>query len=159
CTIANNVGLGQDVFINDAIVHQPGSGGIESNSRTPTLTISNSIIAGNTGGDIHGNDGGVDSTDHNFIGEEHPGVNPMLAPLADNGGPTQTMKLLPGSPCINAGDPNAPASDFDQRGPGFPRVAGGNIDIGAYEASNATPAGSSAPLTVTEDGSGMVQLT
>lgn len=34
------------------------------------------------------------------------GQDPLLGPLADNGGPTRTHALLPGSPAINAGDPN-----------------------------------------------------
>jgi hypothetical protein len=63
------------------------------------------------------------------------GGNAMLAPLADNGGPTLTHALLSDSPAINAGDPTIPfdPDQFDQRGPGFPRVLGGQIDIGAFE--------------------------
>jgi hypothetical protein len=62
------------------------------------------------------------------------GVAPLLGPLADNGGPTLTRALLPGSVAIDAGDPSfAGPPDFDQRGPGFPRVAGGRIDMGAFE--------------------------
>ena len=62
----------------------------------------------------------------------------MLGPLANNGGPTLTHALLPGSPAINAGDPAAMAGLdgiplYDQRGEGFDRVAGGRIDIGAFE--------------------------
>lgn len=62
------------------------------------------------------------------------GADPQLGPLQDNGGPTATHALLPGSPAINSGDP-AVADDppFDQRGPGFPRVHGGNVDMGAFE--------------------------
>ena len=53
-------------------------------------------------------------------------ANPGLGPLANNGGPTQTIALLPGSPAIDAGS-NALAVDpttgqpltTDQRGPGF----------------------------------------
>src|SRR5262249_44043164 len=57
--------------------------------------------------------------------------DPKLGPLADNGGPTQTMALLPGSPALNAAGPAlAPATD--QRG--FAR--GAAPDIGAYEASH-----------------------
>src|SRR5438045_8503037 len=55
-------------------------------------------------------------------------TDPLLGPLADNGGPTRTHALLPGSPAINAGNSSgAPATD--QRGAG--RV--GPVDIGAYE--------------------------
>lgn len=57
-------------------------------------------------------------------------TDPELGPLADNGGPTLTMALLPSSPAIDAGD-NSAAQPTDQRG--FPRVVGPTIDIGAYE--------------------------
>ncbi|HWM89691.1 MAG TPA: IPTL-CTERM sorting domain-containing protein [Thermoanaerobaculia bacterium] len=62
------------------------------------------------------------------------GVDARLAPLADNGGPTQTHALLPDSPALNAGNPliaSAPATD--QRGPGFARIVGGRIDVGSFE--------------------------
>lgn len=67
------------------------------------------------------------------------GLDPMLAALADNGGPTQTQALQPGSPAVDAGDPagctdgfgNALA--FDQRGSGFGRVSGARCDMGAFE--------------------------
>jgi hypothetical protein len=58
----------------------------------------------------------------------------MLGPLQDNGGPTATHALLSGSPAINAGDPNFTPPPLDvQRGPGYPRVSGGRIDIGSFE--------------------------
>jgi len=58
----------------------------------------------------------------------------MLGPLQDNGGPTFTHALLPGSPAINAGNPSfTPPPRYDQRGPGFRRVVHGRIDIGSYE--------------------------
>jgi hypothetical protein len=60
------------------------------------------------------------------------GVDPKLGPLANNGGPTQTMALLAASPAIDAGDPNqASLPPTDQRG--LPRVAHGRVDIGAFE--------------------------
>ena len=57
-------------------------------------------------------------------------TNPLLGSLTNNGGPTLTMALLPGSPAIDGGD-NAAAPPTDQRG--FPRLVGPTIDIGAYE--------------------------
>jgi hypothetical protein len=61
-------------------------------------------------------------------------TDPMLGPLQDNGGPTFTHALLPGSPAINAGDPNINCVQcYDQRGPGYDRVRGGRIDIGSFE--------------------------
>ena len=65
-------------------------------------------------------------------------TDPLLGPLQNNGGPTFTHALLPGSPAIDAGDPNfTPPPSTDQRG--FTRIVDGNsdtvarIDIGAYE--------------------------
>jgi CSLREA domain-containing protein len=57
-----------------------------------------------------------------------------IGPLQNNGGPTPTHALSVDSPAVNAGNPNfAPPPATDQRGAGFPRIAGGRIDIGAYE--------------------------
>lgn len=55
-----------------------------------------------------------------------------LGPLADNGGPTRTMELLPGSPAIGAGDPVA-FEIVDQRG--RLRIAGA-ADVGAYQTAS-----------------------
>ena len=60
------------------------------------------------------------------------GDDPMLAPLAGNGGRTLTHALLAGSPAIDAGNNGGGFAD-DQRGPGFPRVVGARADIGAFE--------------------------
>lgn len=67
-------------------------------------------------------------------------VDPLLGPLADNGGPTRTAALLPGSPAIDSAGTISPRDDagnlivFDQRGVGFPRVVGSSVDLGAFEA-------------------------
>ena len=58
------------------------------------------------------------------------GVQPLLGPLADNGGPTQTHALLAGSPAIDAGDDTA-APATDQRGVARPQ--GARSDIGSVE--------------------------
>jgi hypothetical protein len=63
-------------------------------------------------------------------------VNPLLAPLGNYGGPTQTMALLPGSPAINAGATNSNTPTHDQRG--FSRIRLGKIDIGAFESRGFT---------------------
>lgn len=65
------------------------------------------------------------------------GVDPLLGPLADNGGPTPTLALLAGSPAIDAGD-NAtclrPGIDnIDQRGLVRITEVDPVCDIGAYE--------------------------
>jgi hypothetical protein len=66
-----------------------------------------------------------------------------LGPLQDNGGPTWTVALLPGSNAIDGGDPVFGCIDYaakpfttDQRG--FPRVVGVRCDIGAFEYSPLT---------------------
>jgi hypothetical protein len=55
-------------------------------------------------------------------------ADPLLLPLADNGGPTQTRALQAGSPALDAGNP-ATCPSLDQRG--YLRL--GQCDIGAYE--------------------------
>jgi hypothetical protein len=65
---------------------------------------------------------------------DHP-IDPRLGPLGSNGGRTSTHALLPGSPAIDAGDPKfVPPQEFDQRGPGSPRIWNARVDIGAFEA-------------------------
>jgi CSLREA domain-containing protein len=61
-------------------------------------------------------------------------TDPLLHPLADNGGGTFTHALRWGSPAIDAGDPAfTPPPAYDQRGVGFPRIINARVDIGAFE--------------------------
>jgi hypothetical protein len=121
----------------------PATGGGLNNQAT--LQTSDTILAGNTvtgpgtntSPDLAGNLG---SLGYNLIGNSQGGsgfdpsdllnVDPQLGPLQDNGGPTQTMALLAGSPALNAGDPNQ-LGTADQRG--VVRTRG--VNIGAYQAS------------------------
>lgn len=64
-------------------------------------------------------------------------VDPLLGPLQDNGGPTPTMALLPGSPALDGGVPVAGVTS-DQRG--VPRPQGAAPDIGAFESAGLAPA-------------------
>ncbi len=78
--------------------------------------------------------------DETVPGSNLLGFDPGLDSLQDNGGATLTHALLPGSPAIDAGDPDFnPPPSSDQRGVGFPRVVGGHIDIGAYEVQPTGP--------------------
>ena len=61
-------------------------------------------------------------------------ADPLLGPLADNGGPTLTHALLPGSPALDEiPPPYNGALPTDQRGFARPYPAGGFADIGAVE--------------------------
>jgi hypothetical protein len=83
-------------------------------------------------GDGTGMTGLSDGVNGNLVGSAANPIDPLLGPLDDNGGPTLTHALLSGSPAIDAGN-NAYATDWDQRGPGYPRIVNGIIDIGAFE--------------------------
>ena len=127
----------------------------------PVPVLHNTLIAGNFRGatgttrdDVHGalNSSGdynligdgtgmtglSDGVNGNQVGTAANPIDPLLGPLDNNGGPTLTHALLSGSPATDAGN-NAYATDWDQRGEGFPRIVGiidpGNpmIDIGAFE--------------------------
>lgn len=115
-------------------------GGAISSWENSTPTITNSILWGNTPDQISG----LATVTYSDVqgSDVYPGTgninqDPLLGPLADNGGFTLTHALGAGSPAIDAGDPtNCPATD--QRG--FPRpidgdgINGPRCDMGAYEA-------------------------
>src|SRR5262249_31321095 len=61
-------------------------------------------------------------------------ANPLLGTPANHGGRTLTILPQSGSPAINAGVTSlAVRLAYDQRGPGYPRVVGSAVDIGAVE--------------------------
>jgi hypothetical protein len=110
------------------------------------ITFQNSIVANNAAGNCENpvaSDGYNLASDGtcNFNG---PGdlnnTNPLLGPLQNNGGPTQTQALLSGSPAIDAGNPNGCTDgnghplDTDQRGVARPdKEDTGGCDMGAFE--------------------------
>jgi hypothetical protein len=113
-----------------------------------SLTLKNTIVARNTadgsGGDCLGT---MTSDGHNLDSDgscglaaagDQSGVDPMLGPLANNGGPTGTHALFSGSAAVDAGSHDCPPPAVDQRG--FPRPEGAACDIGAFELGKPVPA-------------------
>jgi predicted outer membrane repeat protein len=102
---------------------------------TGTLNYANTIITSFLTSFACFNDGGaISHNTHNLVQdgscESELSGDPMLGLLADNGGPTLTHALLPGSIAIDSGDINF-CPEADQRGVIRPQGAG--CDIGAYE--------------------------
>jgi hypothetical protein len=110
--------------------------------KSGTLTLNNTILAGGDSSVQIAAPGGTLTGSHNLIEGQSPAgltdtitAAPLLGPLQDNGGPTRTRALLPGSPAIDAGSTALvpPGLATDQRGPGFARIVGGAVDLGAFE--------------------------
>ncbi len=137
---------------------------------TGTLNLRSSIVAGNGGRVIYpdlGAWGSLVSQDFNLIGNTNGasitgvtthniyGQDPLLGPLADNGGATPTHALLPGSPAIDHGSNGGLATD--QRG----QLRGFNFslyydaedgsDIGAYELQERAQTGPVFTVNTTDD--------
>jgi polymorphic membrane protein len=149
-TITNSTISDNSATANGGGIYNQGAGDFQIGS-----TILN---AGSSGVNIFNAGTGL-SLGYNLSSDDGAGIltgpgdqintDPLLGPLQDNGGPTFTHALLPGSPAIDAGDPSfAPPPFFDQRGPGFDRVSGGRIDIGSFEVQvggTPTPSPTSTP--------------
>jgi CSLREA domain-containing protein len=190
--ISNPSFVGESLSITNSTIVDNTDGGVShdylrySGPDPMPDTIANTIVAGNGGfdcfsptsgdplGDMH-----LRSLGHNVIGDAtncgfvaapsdlvgttaNP-VDPLLAPLADYGGPTPTHALLSNSPAINAipvadcvydddGNPNTPGVPLttDQRG--VHRPQGAACDIGAYEFAPACNDG------IDNDGDGLVDF-
>ncbi|HEU0295738.1 MAG TPA: choice-of-anchor Q domain-containing protein [Anaerolineales bacterium] len=116
-------------------------GGGIYNEAGGNLLIRNAILWGNTGGEIENIAGNMPAVTYSIVQGGYAGTgnlsaDPNLGPLQNNGGLTETMALLPGSPAIDAGDDaNCPATD--QRG--VIRSQGAHCDIGAYELDTTPP--------------------
>ena len=160
-TVADNTSTADDV------------GGLYVDHNAAGVAIAGSIFAGNSGAapgayevDVH-----VPTGEHHNLFEgpvsgftpsvsDVLGLDPLLGPLADNGGPTRTRALGAGSPAIDAGPTAAdlapavfpfPGDTADQRGAPYVRISGGTSDIGAFEVQpEPTPAPGPEPAPAPE---------
>jgi hypothetical protein len=104
----------------------------------------NSIVGDNTSSGLAP---GAPDASSNYIGTAAATIDPGLAPLAENGGPTPTCALLPESPAVDHGS-NPLGLTWDQRGVRYarsysPRPLTACPDIGAFElGAGPRPAGS-----------------
>ncbi len=118
-----------------------GNGGGIYNAGSGTVTLTNSIVAGNTDPGYDGEDCyncGTQSS-NNLISTSTTPITTTalkLGTLANNGGPTETMMPLTGSPALNAGSGSTLSTD--QRG--FPRPTGNGVvsDLGSVQAGDLT---------------------
>lgn len=130
------------------------TGGVTSNSGG-TTNVGNTIIANNTStttanrdvngtfitlgnnliGDGTGSTSFVNGVNGDQVGTTLSPINPLLGPLTNNGGFTNTMELLPGSPALEAGNNalNPVGNQYDQRQSPYLRIVNSTIDIGAFE--------------------------
>ena len=121
----------------------------ESSGGTVTVNLRNTILAQNTAATSPDANGALISQGHNLLGNNagssgladgvngdkvgggsNPVLDPLLDPLGNYGGPTETMRPQANSPAVDMGG-NAGAPPTDQRG--FGRPFNGTVDIGAVE--------------------------
>ena len=146
CTVSGNSDLLGDGYGGN-------DGGGVYNDSTSTTTLANTVVVGNAGGNNPDVKGGFTSQGNNLIGNISTStgwigsdltgtsaapLDPLLAPLGDYGGPTQTMALLPGSPAFGAGNNALIPAGVTTDGRGLPRIVSGKVDIGAFESSGFT---------------------
>ena len=142
--------------LNRADADGDGSGAGGGISNAASLTLHNTLVAGNFAGtgtaadDLSGRNVEAASS-HNLIGDAATGggltdgtngnlvgyaaADVIETVLRDNGGPTRTHALLRGSAAVDAGDDGETGgATTDQRGAGFARSVGDAVDVGAVEA-------------------------
>ena len=154
--VNSNLAWLANVTIADNIATEGQGGGVYTKVET---VFENTLLSYNTASGIknnchlqqgsgHSTDYGYNLEDANTCGFTATGdvvdTDPLLGMLKDNGGPTPTHALLPGSPAIDGGNPEGcldmePATYLTSDQRGFLRPVDGNrdstpvCDIGAYE--------------------------
>lgn len=167
-----NLGIGSNINITNSTITQnfslSGGGGGINNQAGGIIKVLNTIIADNNtnplqaGPDLVGafvslghnlltnnadNTGFTNGVNGDLVGSSSARIIPRLGLLQNNGGPTMTRALLPGSPAIDAGDNCvvlasgsggclATPLTTDQRG--VTRQVNGTVDMGAYESRGFT---------------------
>ncbi|PYT01519.1 MAG: hypothetical protein DMF63_01340 [Acidobacteria bacterium] len=157
---------GTMLLVNDTITHNSADDLTTGIASYPegTVTVLNSIIGSDTsptltslGGafislgnniitDARNSNGFVNGVNNDQVSNNNA-IDPLLGPLMNNGGQTDTRALLAGSPAINAGNncistgncsTNPPFRLNNDQRSGFARLNGAAVDVGAFE-HNSTP--------------------
>jgi large repetitive protein len=124
------------------------TGGDLFNGSTISLTstiLTEAVVGGGCAGvAVTSGGGNIDNDGCALAGPgDRSGIDPLLGPLQDNGGPTETLALLPGSPAIDTGNAGA-CPGIDQRGSGRPtdgdKDGSAACDVGAFELVDLCPA-------------------
>ena len=163
CTVVRNTGTTNGAFTVAAVDPQAGL----TNRLLSTLVAENDgpnfILYGNptfqslgNNLDSDGTSGLVNGANGDLVGTTASPIDAKLSPLQDNGGPTLTVALLPGSPALGTGactDAQGAPLTVDQRG--FPRPQVTGCDIGAFENQAPTlicPVAQTVPGCTPQDG-------
>jgi CSLREA domain-containing protein len=118
---------GQDLTVKDSIISHNTTKALHGTENDCAQYSSKAFAAASEGGDVLGSAKCVVA----LAGTDKVSTNPKLAPLAANGGSTETMALEAGSPALKRG---VACLSTDQRGKDRPATA---CDSGAYELTKA----------------------
>jgi filamentous hemagglutinin family protein len=143
-TIANNTadvnGLGGGVFVQRSGVVRLNNTIVAHNQNSIAADVNGDFI--DQGNNLIGiSNGATGFTTSTLVGTSAAPIDPLLGVLANNGGVTQTLALLPGSQAIDAGNSRVTT---DQRGIARVRAA----DIGAFESQDLLPLPPVPPLLI-----------
>lgn len=135
-------GCATHVFLTSTIL--AGNGDTMGSPDCLDLSASRNLVS-SIGHNIIGDQSGcaITPATGDQIGSSGSAIDPKLAPLAPNGGPTETMALQPDSPALEKGDRRS-CGPTDQRGIAIGQDGDAGCDVGAYELQYA-PSSSVAP--------------
>jgi len=159
-------------LIADTITGNQGqqAGGVytPTNNGNPVIQLSNTVVAANVGPDCHGliadGPGGhnllgnstyctglTNNTNGDHVGSADSPIDPRLAPVAYDGGSTETAPPLVDSPVIATGDvatcEQGPVFGLDERGHTRNAASRGGCDVGAADTGGSTPAQTAPAIT------------